>query len=286
MLHPNYLQTHLLAAAHGARVRPWPLRLTGGSTVRWAPALDELRALVTERTRLIVLCNPNNPTGTCLTAAELDEVCAVAARRGAWVLSDEIYRGAERDGILTASAWGRYDRVVVTCGLSKVYGLPGLRIGWAVAPPSLCEELWSRRDFTTIAPAALSDRLARIALVPEMRVRLLARAQRRIADHYTLVRDWIAESGAGLAHVPPDAGAIVFVGYPHAIGSEELATTAAGNRQRARRPRRSLRARRISADRVRRGGGAAAHRPGSAGAPVGPPAAAGLTAPGSCGSCP
>ncbi len=224
MLHPNYLQTHLLAAAHGARVRPWPLRLTGGSTVRWAPALDELRALVTERTRLIVLCNPNNSTGTCLTAAELDEVCAVAARRGAWVLSDEIYRGAERDGILTASAWGRYDRVVVTCGLSKVYGLPGLRIGWAVAPPSLCEELWSRRDFTTIAPAALSDRLARIALAPEMRVRLLARAQRRIADHYTLVRDWIAESGAGLAHVPPDAGAIVFVGYPHAIGSEELAT--------------------------------------------------------------
>ncbi len=108
MLHPNYLQTHLLAAAHGARVRPWPLRLTGGSTVRWAPALDELRALVTERTRLIVLCNPNNSTGTCLTAAELDEVCAVAARRGAWVLSDEIYRGAERDGILTASAWGRY----------------------------------------------------------------------------------------------------------------------------------------------------------------------------------
>ena len=225
VLHPNYLQTHLLAAAHGALVRRWPLRLGGsGSATRWVPALDELDALVTERTRLIVLCNPNNPTGMRLTASEVDGVCAVAARHGAWVLSDEIYRGAERDGRLTASAWGRYDRVVVTCGLSKAYGLPGLRIGWVVAPPPLCAELWSRRDFTTIAPSALSDRLARLALAPDLRVRLLVRAQRRIADHYAVVRDWLAGTGAGLAHVPPEAGAIAFVGYPHAVGSEELAT--------------------------------------------------------------
>ena len=223
--HPNYLQTHLLAAARGARVRPWPLRLASyGEGTRWAPDLDELGSLVTERTRLVVLCNPNNPTGARLTADEVDAVCAVAARQGAWVLSDEVYRGAERDGRLTASAWGRYDRVVVTGGLSKAYGLAGLRIGWALAPPSLCAELWGRRDFTTIAPAALSDGLARVALAPDRRVRLLARAQRRIADHYGIVRDWIATAGARLAHVPPEAGAIVFVGYPQAVASEELVT--------------------------------------------------------------
>ena len=225
VLHPNYLQTHLLAHAHGARVVPWPLRLTGGSTVRWAPALDELRTMVSDRTRLVVLCNPNNPTGARLTAAEIDEVCAVAAVHGAWVLSDEVYRGAERDGVLTASAWGRYERTVVTSGLSKVYGLPGLRIGWVVAPPALCNELWGRRDFTTVAPAALSDRVARFALAPDSRDRLRARAQQRVAEHYAVVREWIAGTGAGLAHVPPEAGAIVFLGYPHAIGSEELATT-------------------------------------------------------------
>ena len=224
VLHPNYLQTHLLAHAHGARVRPWRLRLAGGDAVRWTPAPDELRHLVSDRTRLIVVCNPNNPTGTRLTAAEVDDVCTVAARHGAWVLSDEVYRGAERDGVLTATAWGRYDRVVVTSGLSKVFGLPGLRLGWVVAPPALCDELWGRRDFTTIAPAALSDRIARLALAPDRRIRLRARAQRRVADHYGLVRDWIAATDAGLAHVPPDAGAIVFVGYPHAIGSEELVT--------------------------------------------------------------
>ena len=224
VLHPNYLQTHLLAAAHGARVRPWPLRFDGeGGSARWAPALDALGDLVTARTRLVVLCNPNNPTGARLTAAEVDAVCAAAGRHGAWVLSDEVYRGAERDGRLTATAWGRYERVVVTGGLSKAYGLAGLRIGWAVAPAALAAELWSRRDFTSIAPAALSDRLARVALAPELRPRLLARARRRIAEHHAIVGDWIAAAGAGLSHVPPEAGAIAFVGYPHAIGSEELA---------------------------------------------------------------
>ena len=140
------------------------------------------------------------------------------------MLSDEVYRGAERDGRLTASAWGRYGRVVVTGGLSKAYGLAGLRIGWALAPPSFCTELWTRRDFTTIASGALSDRLARLALAPDTRVRLLARAQRRVAEHSAIVRDWIDEAGAGLAHVPPEAGAIAFIGYPQAIASEELAT--------------------------------------------------------------
>ncbi|MCE2515120.1 MAG: aminotransferase class I/II-fold pyridoxal phosphate-dependent enzyme [Acidobacteria bacterium] len=223
VLHPNYLQTHLLAASHGAQVRRWPLRLEGeGEGARWAPALDALDDLVTERTRLVVLCNPNNPTGARLTADEVDAVCAAAARHGAWVLSDEVYRGAERDGRLTASAWGRYDRALVTGGLSKAYGLAGLRIGWVVAPPSLAAELWSRRDFTTIAPAALSDRLARLALAPDMRARLLARGQRRVAEHYAVVRDWIAATGAGLAHVAPEAGAIVFVGYPQAVRSEEI----------------------------------------------------------------
>ena len=225
VLHPNYLQTHLLAAGHGARVRPWPLRLDGaGGGARWAPALDALETLVTARTRLVVLCNPNNPTGARLTAAEVDAVCAAAARHGAWVLSDEVYRGAERDGRLTASAWGRYERVVVTGGLSKAYGLAGLRIGWAVAPAALTAELWSRRDFTSIAPAALSDRLARVALAPDMRRRLLVRARQRIAEHHAIVGDWIAAAGAGLTHVAPEAGAIAFVGYPHAIGSDELAT--------------------------------------------------------------
>src|SRR5205823_6665531 len=92
---PNYLQASGLARALGAEVQPWPLRLIGeGAAARWSADTDELRRLVTPKTRAILLCNPNNPTGARLEDGVLDEVCAIAASAGAWVIGDEIYRGA------------------------------------------------------------------------------------------------------------------------------------------------------------------------------------------------
>ena len=224
VMHPNYLQTHHLAEGFGARVRAWRLREQGPAGARrWAPDLDELSELVNPRTKLIVVCNPNNPTGARMTNDEVSAICVTAARYGTWILSDEIYRGAEHDGRDTATAWGRSDRVIVTAGLSKAYGLPGLRIGWVVADRPVAEALWERRDYTTIAPGALSDRLARLALRPPVRARLLDRARRLITEHYTIVRDWIAATD-GLTHVPPEAGALAFVRYTHAVGSTELTT--------------------------------------------------------------
>ena len=90
--------------------------------------MDRLASIVTSRTKAILICQPNNPTGGRMRSGELDELCRIAARTGAWVVSDEIYRGAEIEGDETASAWGRYDRTIVTSGLSKAYGLPGLRM--------------------------------------------------------------------------------------------------------------------------------------------------------------
>jgi len=149
-------------------------------------------------------------------------VCRIAAQTGAWILADEIYRGAELDGVETATAWGRYERVIVTSGLSKAYGLPGLRIGWLVAPPALVEELWGVHDYTTIAPGALSDRLARIAVSPQGRERILARTRGIIVTNYGILRRWIDARDAVLWHAPPEAGAIVFVRYAHRIGSTAL----------------------------------------------------------------
>ena len=221
MMTPNYMQASGIARAFGARVRPWPLRVRSDGS-RWEPDLDLLEALVSHATKVIFICNPNNPTGARLTSAELDRVCAIAERVGAWVISDEIYRGAELDSVLTPTAWGRYDRVIVTCGLSKAYGLPGLRIGWIVCPPSLAQTLWGAHDYTTIAPGALSDVLARIALSPAGRARLLARTQAIVRANYPMVRDWIQARNGMLDHVPPEAGAIVFVRYHHDINSSAL----------------------------------------------------------------
>ena len=224
VMQPNYGQVQGLAEGFGAIVRPWPLREERAAPAsRWAPDVDELRALVTGRTKLIAVCNPNNPTGARLTEGEVAAVCEVAGRHGAWVLSDEIYRGVERDGVETPTVWGRTERVIVTGGLSKAYGLPGLRIGWAVAAPPMAADLWSRRDYTTIAPSALSDRLARHALAPDRRTALLERTRRIIAANFPIVVVWLDAHAGNLAWVPPEAGAMAFVRYHQDIGSTALA---------------------------------------------------------------
>ena len=222
-LTPNYMQAAGLARGLGAIVRPWRLREAeqADKTRRWAPDLAELKTLVTPRTRAILLCNPNNPTGARLDAPTLDAVCAIAASVGAWVIDDEIYRGAEREADDTPTVWGRYERAIVTSGLSKAYGLPGLRIGWAVAPPDLIADLWSIHDYTTIAPGGINDRLARIALEPARRATLLARTRGIVRANYPLVRRWI-ERQEGLSHIAPEAGAIAWVRHTHPFRSSDL----------------------------------------------------------------
>jgi aspartate/methionine/tyrosine aminotransferase len=220
MMTPNYMQAPGVARALGAAVREWPLRMDAGG-FRWAPDFDALPSLVTRKTKVIFICTPNNPTGCRLTADELDRLGSVASRVGAWVISDEIYRGAELDAVESPGMWGRSDRVIITCGLSKAYGLPGLRIGWVVAPPEITDALWAVHDYTTIAPGALNDRLARIALSPTGRARLLARTRGIIRANYPIVRAWL-EKRKTFSHVRPDAGAIAFVRYAHPVNSTAL----------------------------------------------------------------
>lgn len=221
MLVPNYMQTWGLARAFGATVREWRF-IEDRAAGRWRVDLAALEALVNAQTRMIVICNPNNPTGARLTASELDGIARIADKHGAWILSDEVYRGAELDGQETASMWGRSDRAIITSGLSKAYGLPGLRIGWIVAPPPLVAAFWSYHDYVTIAPGALSDRLARVALAPARRERLLERTRGILRTNLPLIEDWLRAAG-GFEWIAPEAGAIVYVRYGHAINSTALA---------------------------------------------------------------
>jgi aspartate/methionine/tyrosine aminotransferase len=217
MMLPNYMQMRGLAKGLGAIVRAWPLV---EDDTRWRADVEALDALVSPATKLIVICNPHNPTGARLTALELKEIFRVANRVGAWIVSDEIYRGAELDSVETPTIWGRSERAIVTSGLSKAFGLPGLRIGWVVGPPALIDELWGVHDYTSIAPGALNDRLARVALA--RRDYILARTRGIVAANYPLVRKWIEKRAPALTHVAPDAGAIVFVRYRQAINSTAL----------------------------------------------------------------
>jgi aspartate/methionine/tyrosine aminotransferase len=219
MMLPNYMQIWGLAKSLGITVKPFHLREERG----WAPDLDELAAAVTGRTKMIAICNPNNPTGRILNRAEMDAIVASADRAGAWLLSDEVYAGAERlTDEETPSFWGRYDKVLIQQSLSKAYGLPGLRIGWTVTRPGLRDELWRRQEYTVIGPSILSDRLAQIALSPERRPAILRRGRDYIRRGFPVLQEWLASHGNAFSLAPPQAAAISFVRYNLAVNSTAL----------------------------------------------------------------
>jgi hypothetical protein len=210
---PSYMQVHGLARGLGANVREVWLHEDEG----WGLDLDRLGAAMTARTKLVCVCTPNNPTGQVLSAADLDAIALIAGRHGAWVLSDEVYRGAELDGIESPTMWGRSDRVVVTGGLSKAYGLPGLRIGWLVAPAERADAAWAQKDHTTIATASVSEVLAEAAL--HGRRELLARTRRIVCERWPVLEGWAQAHGGKLHWTRPRAGAICFFGYSYEVDS-------------------------------------------------------------------
>lgn len=217
---PNYMQGWGLGRHYGEGSDPIHLRFDG---TRWALDLDELERAVTAETGVIMVCNPNNPTGHVLTEDEMDALVEAARRADAWLVADEIYRGAELQGDETSPTfWGRYEKTVVTGGLSKAFGLPGLRIGWIVAPEELIRELWVHHDYTTLAPGMLSDHLAAVALEPSRREEILARTRRILRRHLPRLEDWLASHDGFFRWTPPVAGAILYAEYDHPIGSTEL----------------------------------------------------------------
>jgi len=215
---PNYQQIWGLINSFGMVVKPVRLH----EELAWAPDLAELEAAVSPRTRMIVVCNPNNPTGAILTAGEMDAMVRIASKCGAWILADEIYQGSERSGQMTPTFWGRYDRVIVTNGLSKAYGLPGLRIGWIVAPKDIIAKTWSYHDYTSIAPGTLSDTLACIAFTPAGRARCLERTRDICRKNFPLFRSWMESHGSLLRMVEPKAGAIAYVRYDLPVNSTKI----------------------------------------------------------------
>ncbi len=216
---PNYMQIWGLAKNHGLALKTFQLREETG----WTPDPAELESVVTASTRLIAVCNPNNPTGCVLSESEMDAIIRIADRVGSWILADEVYAGAERiTDEETPSFYGRYDKALVTGSLSKAYGLPGLRIGWVVAPAGIVDDVWARHEYTTISATMLSNQLAALALSPEVRPWLLRRTRSYIRRGYPVLRSWMDLHPGSFSLRPPDAGAIAFIRYHFDINSTQL----------------------------------------------------------------
>ena len=215
---PSYMQSAAVIESLGGVVREVWLREENG----WQPDPDEIARAINERTRVIVVTNPNNPTGSVLAAEPRAAIRNAAERVGAWILADEVYTGAEVNGAETPSFFDPEARVIATGSLSKAYGLPGLRIGWAITNAEMAERIWSRKDYTTISPGQLTDRLATIALDSNIRPRLLQRARSHIRTGLEIIENWLGAE-ALFHYRRPDAGAILFARYQLPINSTELA---------------------------------------------------------------
>jgi hypothetical protein len=206
---PNYMQMPGVARSLGAAVRTFRLRQDTG----WEPDWEEFERAVTPKTRLLYLSNPNNPTGSVLSDEAMQRIVSRCERTGTWILADEVYLGAEIDRPRTRSFWGASERVVVTSGLSKAYGIPGVRIGWIAGPAPLVADCWTQHDYITIGPNRMSDRLARVAVETVNREHCYARTRTILRHNLPIVREWVAGFGGRLTWREPQAGAIGLMKY-------------------------------------------------------------------------
>ncbi|MGH8242056.1 MAG: aminotransferase class I/II-fold pyridoxal phosphate-dependent enzyme [Steroidobacteraceae bacterium] len=220
VLLPNFMQLPGLLRAFGVHVRTHELTEAN----QWQPDPVALEASLGERTRMIALANPNNPTGQVLTPQSMQALVRIARSRGLYLLADEIYRGAEIDCSETPTFFGHYERVIVTSSLSKAFGLPGLRLGWIVAAPDVVNQVMRRQDYTSIGTGILSQMIAERVLRPANRVQILERGRGVLSTNVRVLEAWLQEHCDVLSCRRPQAGAVAFVRYLFPMASEELST--------------------------------------------------------------
>jgi alanine-synthesizing transaminase len=189
---PSYPLFEFLAALESVRVMQYPLVYDGG----WSIDLDALRRAVTLRTRAIIVVNPNNPTGSFLHRGERDELAALAAERNLAILSDEVFAEYRfRPDHARVTTFAEVDKALTFClgGLSKMVGLPQMKLGWIVIGGPATARAQARERLELIADTYLSVGTPVQHALP----RLLAAGagvQRQIAARTQENLAWLASS--------------------------------------------------------------------------------------------
>ncbi len=213
---PTYQQHYSIPESLGADVKQLPLRAENN----YLPDMEELHRLVTPGTKLIAFSNPNNPTGSLMDRARLDEVVRIAASVGAYILSDEVYRGTTQDGdMLTPSIADLYRKGISTGSMSKAFSLAGFRLGWICGPTDVLRAAEIHRDYNTISVGILDDVFSSIAL--ENRDKILARSRSLVRTNLATLDHWM-QSEDSLSYVKPMAGTITLLKYSFDMPSDDF----------------------------------------------------------------
>lgn len=215
-LAPAYQSLYEIARSLGCEVTPWQLRERGD---QWTLDLTELEQLITQRTKVLVINFPHNPTGYLPSRATLDAIIAIARRHRLYLFSDEMYRLLEYDAAdRLPPLCDLYERAISLSGMSKTYGLPGLRIGWlATQQPDLPARWLALKDYTTICNSAPSEILALIGL--RAGEALAARSLAIIRRNLQLAQAFADQHQAQIHWLPGRGGSIAF---PRWQGAEKL----------------------------------------------------------------
>lgn len=176
----------------------------------WVPDLDELRQLLKVPTKAVIVTLPQNPTGFAPDAAYKDELISIVSKSGAYLVSDEIYAGLSAAGTAdNPNLACRYEKAITLHGLSKIYGLPGLRVGWmATRDKAFLKEVRSIKNlFNAYFPAPI-EFLAQLALRHEKK--LIARCNEILGASTALAADFFAQRQNLFEWTAPDQGCITF----------------------------------------------------------------------------
>ena len=166
------------------------------------------------------MTNPNNPTGSLMDRAMLEEIVTIAREADAWILCDEVYRGTDQHGDgMTTSIADLYEKGVSTAGMSKAFALAGLRLGWIAGPQELIEKVTVHRDYDTISVGVIDDHFATLAL--EHSESVLARSREITRGNLALLEEWISQE-PHISWVKPNSGTIALLKYDLPMSSRDF----------------------------------------------------------------
>lgn len=215
---PSYQQLYSIPEGYGADVRLLPLRRENG----YLPDLEELRRLAVPGTKLICINNPNNPTGSLMPTEHLNAIVEIARSVGAYVLCDEVYRHLTQEDVWCESIVDLYEKGISVSGMSKVFSLAGLRLGWiATHDQELLRSMLSHRDYSHISCGMFDEALAAVALAH--REEILARNRGIVRNNLALLDRWM-QSEPRLSWRKPQAGTTALVYYDYPLDSVEFCT--------------------------------------------------------------
>lgn len=215
---PAYQQLYTVPESLGGVVRKVVLREEDA----YRYDLGELRRLVDDRTRIIVINTPHNPTGSALSATDCAEIYALADSVGAYIVADEAYRWLTvNNQPLPPPMRALGPRAISVGTLSKPFGVPGLRLGWIAATAEIAARCWSYRDYISLSPGGLSDYLACRAFAH--REAILARTLGISAQNLATFRAFLAEHRDLFSWIEPRGGLLGLLRYHIDLPSETVA---------------------------------------------------------------